>query len=57
MEIYYCKHKESYVLSFKEYIIRSALQAIVDVDENIIGYEALSRIHINSSGEQCGNKT
>lgn len=49
MDIYYCKRKDSYVLSFKEYIIRSAFQAIVDTDENTIGYEALSRIHIGSS--------
>lgn len=51
MKIYYCKHKDSYVLSFNKYIIRSAFQAIVDVDEKIIGYEALSRIHIDSSDD------
>lgn len=52
MKIFYCKQKDSYVLSFKKYIIRSAFQAIVDTDENIIGYEALSRIHIDSSRQQ-----
>jgi len=52
VKIYYCKYKESYVVSFKDYVIRSAFQAIVDIDGNAIGYEALARININKSGKQ-----
>jgi len=52
VKIYYCKYKESYVVYFKEYVIRSAFQAIVDINGNTVGYEALARININESGEQ-----
>ncbi|QUM79608.1 EAL domain-containing protein [Moritella sp. 5] len=50
MKIYFCDVKEAYCLIFHNYIIRSAFQAIVDVDGNIIGYEALARICLRDSG-------
>jgi len=52
MNIYYCKYKRSYILSFKGYVVRSAFQAIADANKDIIGYEALSRIYIDKSGVQ-----
>lgn len=50
MIISHCKKRNCYVLSFSRYIIRSAFQEIVNSNGNVMGYEALSRIEVASTG-------